>query len=82
MNGYQWAAIAVTVFGILILAAVIYLFVLIIKALRKYNSSREVREEKRVVRKSLAEALRENRVRCKMTQEFVSETLGVSRQAV
>lgn len=52
MNGYQWAAIAVTVFGILILAAVIYLFVLIIKALRKYNSSREVREEKRVVRKS------------------------------
>lgn len=82
MNGYQWAAIAVTIFGILILAAVIYLFVLIIKALRKYNSSREVREEKRVVRKSLAEALRENRVRCKMTQEFVSETLGVSRQAV
>lgn len=25
---------------------------------------------------------RENRLRCKMTQEFVSEALGVSRQAV
>ena len=39
-------------------------------------------EEKKATRKSLAEALRENRVRCKMTQEFVSETIGVSRQAV
>ena len=27
-------------------------------------------------------ALKENRLRCKMTQEFVAETLGVSRQAV
>ena len=26
--------------------------------------------------------MRENRLRCKMTQEFVAETLGVSRQAV
>ena len=34
------------------------------------------------MRKSLAEILKENRIRCKMTQEFVSETLGVSRQAV
>ncbi len=82
MEGYQVAAIAVMIFYLAIMAAVIYLFVLIIKALRKYVSSKEVREEKRIVRKSLSEALRENRVRCKMTQEFVSETLGVSRQAV
>lgn len=82
MNVYQWAAIAVVIIYIAIIAAAIYLFVLIIKALRKYNNSKEVREEKRVVRKSLSEALRENRIRCKMTQEFVSETLGVSRQAV
>ena len=53
-----------------------------IKALRVYINSHEVREEKKATRKSLAEALRENRVRCKMTQEFVSETIGVSRQAV
>lgn len=32
--------------------------------------------------KSLGEALKENRIRCQMTQEFVAETLGVSRQSV
>ena len=82
MLGYQLAAIAVLIIYLAIAAAAIYLLVLVIKALRKYINSKEVREEKQIVRKSLAEALRENRVRCKMTQEFVSETLGVSRQAV
>ena len=57
MEGYQVAAIAVMIFYLAIMAAVIYLFVLIIKALRKYVSSKEVREEKRIVRKSLSEAL-------------------------
>ena len=31
---------------------------------------------------SLGERIRENRIRCQMTQEFVAEQLGVSRQAV
>ena len=35
-----------------------------------------------IIRKSLGEVLKENRIRCKMTQEFVSESIGVSRQAV
>ena len=77
--------LAATVWSIFMLAAVavgIYVLVLVIKALRKYIGSKEVRKEKKEVRKSLAELLRENRVRCKMTQEFVSEALGVSRQAV
>lgn len=69
-------------FWIAIAATGVYLLILIIKALKKYIRSSEVREEKKIVRKSLAEALRENRVRCKMTQEFVAETIGVSRQAV
>lgn len=56
--------------------------ILIIKALKKYISSKEVREEKKVIKQSLGKELKENRLRCKMTQEFVSETLGVSRQAV
>ena len=34
------------------------------------------------VRSSLAEVLRSHRERCKMTQEFVAEKIGVSRQAV
>lgn len=70
------------IFLIAIVGAGIYLFLLLTKALKKYISSKEVREEKKVIRKSLSEALKENRLRCKMTQEFVSETLGVSRQAV
>ena len=31
---------------------------------------------------ALADVLREHRTRCRMTQEFVAESLGVSRQAV
>ena len=53
-----------------------------VKALRKYNRSGEVRKEKAETRRSLGEVLKEHRVRCKMTQEFVAESLGVSRQAV
>ena len=53
-----------------------------VKALRKYNRSGEVRREKAETRRSLGEVLKEHRVRCKMTQEFVAESLGVSRQAV
>ena len=76
------------IFGLLIivefafLAGIIYLFVLLVKALRKYLSSGEVRKENAAVRKSLGETLKEHRERCKMTQEFVAEHLGVSRQAV
>lgn len=61
---------------------VIYLFVLLVKALLKYLRSGEVRKEKASTCKSLGEALKEHRVRCQMTQEFVAERLGVSRQAV
>lgn len=75
-------AVLFVLFWLAIFAGIVYLFVLIVKALRKYINSKEVREEKKVVAKSLGEALKENRVRCQMTQEFVAETLGVSRQSV
>ena len=61
---------------------VIYLFFLLVKALRKYLRSGEVRKEKAATCRSLGEALKEHRTRCHMTQEFVAEHLGVSRQAV
>jgi len=79
-----YKVIAILYILFLLAAAVFgaYLLFLIVKALRKYVNSKEVREEKKEVRKSLAEVLKENRVRCKMTQEFVAETIGVSRQAV
>lgn len=56
--------------------------VLLIKALVKYLRTGDVRREKEAIRRSLSETLKENRMRCKMTQEFVAESLGVSRQAV
>lgn len=65
-----------------IMAVVIYLVVLLIKALRKYLRSGPVRQEKAEMARSLGEAIRYHRTRCKMTQEFVAESLGVSRQAV
>ena len=64
------AAAAYILFLLAVFAAVVYLFILIVKALKKYIASKEVREEKKAVAKSLGEALKENRVRCQMTQEI------------
>ena len=69
-------------FSLLILAVLVTLIVLVIRALLKYLKSKEVRDEKKVIKRSLGEALKFHRTRCKMTQEFVAETIGVSRQAV
>ena len=49
---------------------------------RNLEKPPKLTEEVKIVRKSLSEMLRENRARCKMTQEFVAESIGVSRQAV
>lgn len=65
-----------------ITGAAVYLFVLIVKALKSYINSQDVRKEKSETRKSLGEVLKKYRTDNKMTQEFVAESLGVSRQAV
>lgn len=70
------------ILGLVLLCVFIYLIILLIKALRRYLKSSETRAEKEHVRKSLGETLKEYRIKCNMTQEFVAETLGVSRQAV
>ena len=59
-----------------------YLIYLLIKALRKYIRSEPVRREKSESARSLGEVLKKHRTECKMTQEFVAEAIGVSRQAV
>ena len=61
---------------------IIYIVILLIRALRKYLSSGKVTEETTKVRRSLGEVIKDHRTRCGMTQEFVAEQLGVSRQAV
>ena len=63
-------------------APLVYITILIIKALRKYLKLADVRKEKSETKISLGEALKTYRTNCKMTQEFVAESLGVSRQAV
>ena len=74
------------IFGIFItipfFALFIYLIILIIKALRKYINSSDKRRETNSIKKTLGETIKEYRTKCKMTQEFVAESLGVSRQAV
>ena len=65
-----------------IILALIYLVYLLIKALRKYLKSETVRKEKTEIAKSLGEVIKRHRMECQMTQEFVAEALGVSRQAV
>jgi DNA-binding XRE family transcriptional regulator len=65
-----------------IAAVIIILVVLVIRALLKYIRSDSIRKEKERVTRSLGEALKENRTRCNMTQAFVAESIGVSRQAV
>jgi len=76
---YQFFMIAV---WLVLVAVAIYVVYLIIKALRKYTKSAPVRKEKAENAKTLGEVLKQHRLDCKMTQEFVAETLGVSRQAV
>ena len=58
------------------------LLILVFRALRKYLNSSPQRQEEEVLRRSLGEVLKDYRTRCSMTQEFVAESLGVSRQAV
>ena len=71
--------VPVLLITLLVLGVLGYLVVLLIRALRR---SAPVREEKAASAKTLGEVLKKRRMDCKMTQEFVAESLGVSRQAV
>lgn len=64
------------------IVATVYVVYLLIKALRKYLSSRPEREEKQENAKHIGQVIKNHRVRCNMTQEFLADRLGVSRQAV
>ena len=58
------------------------LLILVFRALRKYLNDSPQRQEETILRRSLGEVLKDRRTRCSMTQEFVAESLNVSRQAV
>ena len=75
-------ALFFAIVGLIVCGFFVYHLVLIVKALRKYIKSGEVREAKKVTARTLGEVLKKHRTDRKMTQEFVAEYLGVSRQAV
>ena len=53
-------------FGVVVLGVFVTLIALVIRALLKYIKSKDVRKEKEATRKSLGEAIKENRARCKI----------------
>ena len=71
-----------TLLLLLVIGGIIYIFVLLCKALRKHIHSSEIRKESVIIKKSLGEVLKNHRTQNKMTQEFVAEAIGVSRQSV
>ena len=82
-TGFAFAYIFYIIFLVVVrLVLPTIAIILLIKALIKYLRTKDVRSEKAIVCRSLGEVLKEHRVRCQMTQEFVAEHLGVSRQAV
>lgn len=82
MDRIPMVALPVIILNLFLLGSFIYVVILLIRALRKYLKGGPAREGAKAVRGSLSERLQENRIRCKMSQEFVAEALGVSRQAV
>ena len=60
----------------------IYVIVLLIRALLKYLRSDKDRRSPPAQAQSLGEALKSHRTSRNLTQEYVAEALGVSRQAV
>ena len=82
MNFTILIMIPALIFSIALIGLGIYVMLLIVKALRKYTKSEPARKEKKENARSLGEVLKQHRLNSKMTQEFVAESLGVSRQAV
>lgn len=68
--------------GLAVVITFITLGIFLIKALIRYIKSGDIRKEKSNIKKSLGEVLKQHREDCKMTQSFVAEAIGVSRQAV
>ena len=84
-NFIMWSDIFITmvlIVNVALLIGFLYLVYLLIRALKTYIRSKEVRQEKEVVKRTLGETIKAYRMERNMTQEFVAESLGVSRQAV
>lgn len=56
--------------------------VLVVKALLKYLRTNDSRKETVIIKKSIGEVIKSHRTKCNMTQEFVAEHMGVTRQTI
>lgn len=78
----QFISIVVSIILFLLL---FYSSYLLIKALKKYINAdivKQIEKESKEKSVTLGDVLKRHRMECQMTQEFVSEALGISRQAV
>ena len=75
-------ALIILALAVFCIVMFVKLLILVFKALRKYVNSEPQRQESEILRRSLGEVLKDHRMRCSMTQEFVADALGVSRLAV
>lgn len=78
-----WQLVNIVLLAALI-AFVVYLGILLVRVLRKclHPTPAAPAAPEKPLEKSLGEVIRENRIRCKMTQEFIAEALNISRQSV
>ena len=76
-----WISMALVVWVVLAVLFAAFV-VLVVRALLKYLKSSDRSEETAAIKRSLGEVVKAHRTECNMTQEFVAEHLGVSRQTV
>ncbi len=67
---------------VLLAIAFLCFMILVVRVLLKYLKTKDIRKEKSDMKRSLGETLKQHRISSKMSQEFVAEAIGVSRQAV
>ena len=77
----HWMALNILI-GAILLSGYIYILYLLIRALRKYIYSKGENSKNDYIKKTLGETIKNVRQEKKLSQEFVAEALGVSRQAV
>lgn len=72
----------ISIAGLFIIGIVVASIILVVFLITKNRKATVVKAEKQSYKASLGNTLKAHRTRCNMTQEFVAESIGVSRQAV
>lgn len=80
--GFGFTMVTVMLINLIVWTLRIAILVLLLMALVKYLTDKKAEKQDSSIKKSLGEVLKERRIQAQLTQEFVAESLGVSRQAV